>query len=365
MSQLEQIQCCAAVFLRDTPLLDVRAPVEYARGAFPGAINIPLLDDKQRHLVGIEYKKAGRECAIALGDKLLPEDQRQSRIKQWLEFVEQHADGALYCFRGGLRSKITQQWLADAGCDYPVVSGGYKALRAVLGDGLRTLCQEFPLTLLGGRTGTGKTTLLQRISGAVDLEGLAHHRGSSFGALSEIQPSNIDFEHALSIELMKLRAANVSTVFLEDEGRMIGRVCLPELLRMAMQKSPVVILQLPLQQRIANVFEDYITNLLIHYQQSLGETVGFAAFVKHHQDGLFRVRKRLGGVRYKALAAMLDSAFSAHRKHGDTAGYVSCIEILLTQYYDPMYDYQLTCKQDRIVFQGDAASIVAWSRQSA
>ena len=117
------------LFLQDTPLLDVRAPVEFARGAVPNATNLPLLDDLQREQIGIRYKNAGQEEAIRLGLELATPKIRAQRLRDWQGFSDAHPDGFIYCFRGGLRSRTTQQWLQQQGVDYPLVRGGYKAMR--------------------------------------------------------------------------------------------------------------------------------------------------------------------------------------------------------------------------------------------
>ena len=119
----------ADLLVNDNPLLDVRAPGEFQRGAFPCAHNIPLLEDSERKAVGIRYKQEGQETAIALGEKLISGELRANRIQSWLGFIKTNPYGAIYCFRGGLRSKTVQTWLAAEGINIPIIQGGYKALR--------------------------------------------------------------------------------------------------------------------------------------------------------------------------------------------------------------------------------------------
>lgn len=349
-----------AIFRSAAPLLDVRAPVEFAKGAFPTAVNIPLLDDNARHLVGIEYKNAGQQSAIDLGSQLLPAAQRQTLVQRWLSFTAQNPQGYLYCFRGGLRSRITQQWLQDAGCEYRMVEGGYKAMRQFLIQSLQVHCATLPLCLIGGRTGTGKTRLLHRLPNAIDLEALARHRGSSFGRMVVAQPSNIDFENAVAIEFIGCAANPQNTVFLEDEARMIGSTCIPEPLRNQTQQSPVAILEAPLEERVNYAVEDYVVDLLQRYQQHFGDEDGFTAFADYHRDSLGRVQKRFGGVRYQQALALLEKALKQHRTTDETHFYRDFIQTILTDYYDPMYDYQVKRKQDRVVFTGDADELLSW-----
>lgn len=351
------------MFLNNTPLLDVRAPVEFAKGAFPASINRPLMNDEERHLVGIRYKQANQQSAIALGAELVTPELRQQRVAAWAEFARENPHGALYCFRGGLRSRITQQWLREAGIDLPLVSGGYKALRTFLMETLSELCTSLDLVLVGGRTGNGKTLLIKRLGSTVDLEGLANHRGSSFGGMASDQPSNIDFENAVTVELMRLAEAGQSRVFLEDEARLIGRVCLPETLRNAMQESSIVILECDMQQRIENCFDDYVPDLLKRYQTSLGKEAGFNAFANHHRGSLSRIQKRFGPDRYRHSLELLDNALLRHNRNADTSGYAGFIEFMLREYYDPMYDYQLGKKQQRVIARGNADELVDWAAQ--
>lgn len=118
------------IFLNDVPMMDVRAPVEFAKGAFPGVLNLPLMNDEERQKVGTCYKQRGQEAAIALGHSLVSGEIKNGRIAAWAAFAKVHPHGVLYCFRGGLRSQITQQWLqSEVGIAYPRVIGGYKAMR--------------------------------------------------------------------------------------------------------------------------------------------------------------------------------------------------------------------------------------------
>ena len=113
-----------ALFRNQIPLIDTRAPVEFNRGSMPSAINLPLMNDAERESVGRCYKDDGPEAAIALGHQLVTGTVRDDRIAAWAEFTKAHPQGALFCFRGGMRSKLCQQWLKDAGIDYPRISGG-------------------------------------------------------------------------------------------------------------------------------------------------------------------------------------------------------------------------------------------------
>lgn len=348
------------LLLSNTPLLDVRAPVEFAKGAFPCSVNAPLMTDEERHLIGIRYMEAGQQKAIELGAELVTTELREYRVAQWLAFARQYPGGALYCFRGGLRSRITQQWMAEAGVSLPLIEGGYKAMRSFLINSLQSLCQSLSFTLIGGRTGNGKTLLLRQLGQSVDLEFLANHRGSSFGGMVLDQPSNIDFENAVCIALMRLEEAGASNVFMEDEARLIGRVCLPDTLRGAMQSAPIVILECDMATRIQHCYGDYVSDLLARYTQTHGAEKGFAEYREHHLNSLLRIKKRFGTENYNTGLQLLNRALNDHEEHNDTRAYTDFIEMLLRDYYDPMYDYQLGTKQHRVVFKGSCSDILDW-----
>lgn len=348
------------IFLDDRPLLDVRSPQEFIEASVPGAINIPLLDDQQRHLVGVEYQREGKEDAIKLGARLLDQQQREKRIDRWAAFAQNHSSTVLYCARGGLRSNISGSWLADAGVDVPVVKGGYKAMRQFLLQSLEQNVPKLPLIIVGGRTGIGKTGFLKTLPRHLDLEHLANHRGSSFGRVASPQPSNANFSSAVAIALLKLEAASHHTVFIEDEARMVGSNSVPEVLFEAMRVAPMILLDESLPVRVDNVVNDYVIKLLALYQAELGQEAGFAAFESRHLESLHRVRKRFGSDNYTKALAMGQEALRLHRELNDVSGYKPLIEMLLSDYYDPMYDYQLQAKADRVVAQGDAATLMQW-----
>ena len=349
-----------ALFNESRPLLDVRAPVEFGAGSFPTAVNIPLLTDQQRHEVGIAYKHSGKDSAIALGHELVCGAHRDNLIERWREFVRANPEGCLYCFRGGLRSRTVQAWLAESGIDYPLVAGGYKALRRYLIDQLQNSVDSLNMVIVAGRTGSGKTLLLERLDHKVDLENLAKHRGSSFGALLDPQPTNIDFENQVSIELLRKKLQQAGPVFLEDEGKIIGSVCMPEPLRHKMQTLPMVILEAPLEERIKVSIDAYILQLLGIYQIRFGEEHGFDAMIEHHRHALSRIRKRFGGLAHDETLRLLENAAQRH-KSGDLSGYEPYISKLLTEYYDPMYDYQIARKHRPVLFRGSSDEIVAWA----
>ena len=144
-SMQEHSQLYTDLFLNNAPMMDVRAPIEFERGAFPASKNLPIMDDEQREIIGTCYSNQGQDKAIEKGHELVQGETREARIAAWVKFAKQDPNGFLYCFRGGLRSKITQQWMREAGVDLPIVTGGYKALRTFLLNELETAIVNNPI----------------------------------------------------------------------------------------------------------------------------------------------------------------------------------------------------------------------------
>lgn len=359
--ELSEISDFRALFLSNTPLLDVRAPLEFAAGAFPNAHNIPLLNNEERHLIGIRYKEKGQSAAINLGKELIDGQPKAERTTQWAAFVQEYPQGVLYCFRGGMRSRIAQEWIYEAtGIAYPRVKAGYKAMRNFLLEEINHSIAEIQPIILGGRTGSGKTIAIHKLKNSIDLEGLAWHRGSAFGGHVTPQPSQIDFENRLSIALIKHRSEKRTRLVFEDESKAVGSRHIPPLLYDHMSRSPLVILDVSLQTRINNSIQEYVTGALFEYQSSFGEDEGFHRWADYASNGLGRISKRLGGVRYQEMDAKLQYAIDCLKRTGNPEAHEGWISQLLTEYYDPMYDYQTEKKKDRIVFSGSEKEVLEY-----
>ncbi len=348
------------LLVSDIPLLDVRAPVEFEKGSLPKATNIPLLDDEQRRVIGIDYKQNGHDSAVKLGHQLLSPDARQRLIDRWLDYLAKHDGAVLYCFRGGQRSQISQQWLADAGAAVPRVEGGYKALRSHLLDAIEKVSSNTQLLIAGGKTGSGKTHLINKLPFSVDLEGKANHRGSAFGPRTSPQPSQVDFENALAIDFLKLPLQSLNRVVLEDESHSIGSVHLPRSLYVKMCEAPIAIIEVSLPARVTTIFNDYI---LRNYQDyvSLDKTNASALFSEFLLTSLNKIQRRLGPELHQEITSVMKDALTAQFNSGDSSGHKDWIELLLRKYYDPMYDYQLAKKHHRIRFRGDSEEFLRWA----
>lgn len=338
------------LFQSDTPLIDVRAPVEFNKGAFPAACNLPIINDSEREQVGTTYKEHGADAAFALGHELVSGELKAERIRSWVSFVDANPNAQLYCFRGGQRSKIACEWLKAEGVDIPRIEGGYKKLRNHL---LAVFDKLPPLVIVGGKTGTGKTVFLEPLQNALDLEGIANHRGSAFGGRISPQPSQIDFENRVAIQFLKLH--HQPHIVLEDEGRLIGRVHVPLPLQEAMKKSPIVLIEETVETRTENIYHEYIKEQWQEYRASQGEAAN-SVFSDYLLGAVDAIRKRLGGVAHSQIRTMMQDALAT----GDPEKHRAWISRLLTEYYDPMYNYQLSHKIERIRFRGNAAEATQW-----
>jgi len=353
------------IFLNDLPLMDVRAPVEYTKGAFPNTVNLPLMNDSERQKVGTCYKEHGQDAAIELGHQLVRGKLKAERIEAWAAFARANPEGYLYCFRGGLRSQTVQRWLHEAGIDYPRVIGGYKAMRTFLIETIEQAATECQLVVVGGMTGTGKTDVITRLDHAIDLEGLANHRGSAFGKRSTPQPTNIEFENRVAIDILRKRAAGMSQFVVEDESRCIGSCSLPLPLHGAMQQAPLVWLEDSFENRVERILRDYVVSQLGDHVALHGEEAGFERYAEQLLKSLAGIVKRLGGERYQRLDAIMREALAQQQSSGAVELHRDWIAALLTEYYDPMYAFQRQSKAGRIVFAGEQQAVVGFLRQRA
>ena len=293
-----------------TPVVDVRSPSEYLEGHIPGALNIPLFDDKERESVGIAYNKEGRSSAILKGLELTGPSMH-SRLESALKLSK---DGRLliHCWRGGMRSEAMAWLFSQAGIECKVLQGGYKAYRHHV---LSALSAKRKMITLGGLTGTGKTRILRILAGkrcrVIDLEGLANHKGSAFGSLGQLpQPSSEHFANLLHNEWNTID--NSSPIWLEDESMNIGSIFMPEEFYRNMQKSPAIILLMDVNTRLVRLVEEYS-----QYPRTELEAA------------VMKISRRMGGDKAKEAVQAIAS--------GDIA---QAVEIVLN-YYDKAYMYGL------------------------
>lgn len=323
-----------SLFEKKTPLIDVRAPVEFSEGAIPNSINLPIMNDEERHAVGTCYKEHGQQKAIELGHALVSGKIKDDRISRWHQYLDRHPEAEVFCFRGGLRSQISCQWIGRGKNPVP---GGYKRLRRFFLSWL----EEAPLPKLlriGGLTGSGKTRVLKKLNPHLDLEGHASHRGSAFG-LHGAQPSQVTFENLIALDLMHFRDS--SKIVIEDESATLGKLTVPQRLFLSLRQAPLVILEVSHDDRIKNIFEDYVQ----------GQTPEF------FQNNLVRIQKKLGTKKVTELSHEIALAFSGPQ-HFKT--HEKWISVLLEEYYDPLYQKDLRHNREKVIFQGPEQDLLAF-----
>ena len=297
-----------------TPILDVRSPKEYLKAHIPGAHNLPLFSDDARHDVGLLFKQEGEDAALLRGLELVG--------PQMVDFVREASKLSpskrilVHCWRGGMRSQSLAWLWSTAGFEVWVLEGGYKSYRQFV---LEDLARPLQLIMLGGKTGSGKTDLLYGLEKAgeqiIDLEGLAHHKGSAFGGIGQqAQPTVEQFENDLHHVLATLDVER--RIWVENESHSIGNVFIPAGLWNQIQAAPVVEIEKDRAERVAGLVKEY------------------ACFPDAELAlALNRIQKRLGGQSLKeALAAL------------DTKNYETTAEIALT-YYDKAYLHGQSRKQ--------------------
>jgi len=236
-------------------LLDTRSSAEFLKASIPGAVSLPLLDNESRAIIGTIYKKEGREAAVLKGFEL--EGPRfHEKIRRALELAPEK-EVFIYCWRGGMRSNIMAWLLQMVGFKVTLLKGGYKTFRNWA---LQQFEIERKVVVLGGKTGSGKTAILERLQTlgeqVVDLEAIANHRGSAYGALGKSeQPSQEFFENLLAIRLFEIDSS--IRVWMENESRLIGKVKIPNSIYNLICSSLLINIDVPILDRKKIILEDY------------------------------------------------------------------------------------------------------------
>ncbi len=353
-----------SIVLNNTDLLDVRADIEYVKGAFENSVNIPILSDEERHLVGTEYKKNGNAAAVLLAQKLIKEEGKVKRVKQWLEYLDANPDALLYCFRGGQRSGIAQAWLKESGRDIVRLKGGYKAFRTFLMDESLRISKTSKTLILGGYTGSGKTVLLQNIINCIDLEAIANHKGSSFGNNVSTQPSQINFENNLAYALIQFEAKKHKELVIEHESHNIGRAFMPKEVYSNLMNGELIILERPISERIEVSYEEYVLKAQADYIKTYKEE-GVVKWTEDVSKGLFKIQKRLGSENYNEINKLFISAGQTQEGTLKEELYKKFIGELLEKYYDPMYQFQLEKTTIPFLFKGSEEEIIEFLQKRA
>ncbi|MBF9221894.1 tRNA 2-selenouridine(34) synthase MnmH [Hymenobacter ruricola] len=294
------------------PILDVRAPIEFAQGHVPGALNLPLFTDEERARIGTTYKQVSQERAVHLGLEFF--GPKMSTMVKQAKKLAPGKEVRLHCWRGGMRSGAVLWLLELAGFKVHLLDKGYKDYRRAV---LASFAEPRLWRVLGGLTGSGKTDVLHALAAAphqqpvLDLEGLAHHKGSAFGAIGQpAQPTQEQFENNLAAALVDLPPD--APVWVEDESRQIGRLTIPPALFEQLRTAPRYVLEVPRAARVAKLAAEY----------GAENPAELAAAIE-------RLRKRLGGLATQQALAAVEA--------GDFARMVE----LVLDYYDKTYTYGL------------------------
>ncbi len=305
---------------RDTPIIDVRSPGEYAHGHIPGAHSLPLFSNEERAVVGTLYKQQGRDAAVFEGLRIV--GPKLAAIVEDARALAPDGRIRVHCWRGGERSGSVA-WLLDKAGFAEVITlrKGYKAFRNHV---LASFDAPLALNVLGGYTGTGKTETLGHLRDlgeqVIDLEGLAHHKGSSFGAIGEeAQPTTEHFENLLWAELKKLDRTR--PVWVEDESQLIGRCKIPQALHDRMRSSTLYFAEMSQADRA--------DRLVVDYGKYPAEQLA---------EAMKRIEKRVGPQHCKtALAALAE-------------GDLRTVAIIALTYYDKTYAFGLDKREkERVV----------------
>jgi tRNA 2-selenouridine synthase len=337
--------CSVADFLAKSasaPIIDVRSPAEYAHAHIPGAHNVPLFDNAERAKVGTCYKQIGRDAAVLLGLELV--GPKLADFVKTTRSIAPSGTALVHCWRGGMRSGSFAWLLQTAGLEAHTLAGGYKAYRNHL---LAAFDAPQQVVILGGKTGSGKTNVLRELAQlgeqVIDLEALAHHKGSAYGAIGQAtQPSTEQFENELFQHWQLLNPARV--VWIEDESRTIGSCSIPQGIWKKMQDAKVAFIDVPSDVRVARLVEEYACfapELLVQATD--------------------RIKTRLGGQHHKAALEAL------------AAGKYAEVAYLTLAYYDKAYLHGLSKRQPQEVHHLDvqddspaviAQKLIAWQQTS-
>ena len=303
------------------PLIDVRSPNEYYKGHMPNSINIPLFDNDERAIIGTYYKKYGREKAIQEG-LIIFERKIDSLLNKLFDYINIQKIGNLnldinkqlirvYCARGGMRSMSISWLLEKYNLETISLIGGYKKYRNWT---LKHFSKNWNIVVIGGKTGTGKTKLLNFLDKqnfqVIDLEGFACHRGSTFGGLGmKKQPSNEHFENTIAEKLSSFKIEKY--IFVEAESANIGKCKIPHEFFNQMKKSK----RIEIIKSFTNRLDELIDTYSIFSKKEL-------------EDSVLRIKKRLGPQRTKIAIE------SIKQEKWD----IVCQSVL--EYYDKCYEYE-------------------------
>lgn len=319
------------VALKRVVLIDVRSPCEYQAEHIPGAINVPLFTDQEREIIGTVYAREGELVARRQALRLI--SPKIADLVDEIAARKGHDTLVVHCWRGGLRSEAVVSCLSIVGVDAYRLTGGYKAFRKMVVNQFEAFDYPFEFVVLHGHTGVGKTEILDELAvlglPVVDLEKLANHRGSVFGALGlGEQPSQKNFESAL----WKLVRELTGLAFAEAEGRKLGRISLPDFILERLNRGRRILVTGNTAVRARRIVKDYARfaasidkEIDDYHQMPLSDT-----FMKQAKQALVSIKDGLGGKKMLEVDRLATA--------GDVQG---AVEVLLADYYDRYYQRQI------------------------
>ncbi|WMM90266.1 tRNA 2-selenouridine(34) synthase MnmH [Heyndrickxia coagulans] len=292
--------------------VDVRSPSEYRNASIPGSVNIPLFNDEERAEVGTIYAQSGNRAAKERGLEIF-----SKKLPGFIEaFREIEGEKAVFCWRGGMRSKTAATVLDLMDIHAYRLQGGYRAYRKWV-TGLLENMDFHPVTyVLGGYTGTGKTYMLRALASegypVLDLEGMANHRGSIFGDIGLSSHNQKTFDALLAERILQLK--NAPYILMEAESKRIGKVVVPEFLMENKARGTKIMIELPVEERVRNILDDY------------RPWENKEACIRAFQS----IKERI----HTPVAKEIEKDLQTERYH-------EAVKWLLEYYYDPRYDHSL------------------------
>lgn len=342
---METIAIEDAIKSKHTCFIDVRSPKEYKEDHIPGAINIPILDDEERAIIGTIYKHNGKDMAVDKGLEYVT-----PKLKDLYNDLKKHSDGSdevvIYCFRGGMRSGSVVDFASGCGLKVKKLEGGYKSYRRFVIEYLKNLEKKFQFVILHGHTGIGKTQMLLELEkegvSILDLEFFAKNSGSVFGDIyyTGERPSQKYFETVLFDKIWEYEQNGQGIIFMESESKKIGRCVLTQEFWDMMQNGKHILVEASLEGRVRRCVDDYTEKTKDNDQQLI--------------NSIKKLKDRLGNEKINELIQQ-----ASEKKYDEIASF------LMVEYYDKlylhsqkMYSYELVVNSDKMT--QSVQEIVNW-----
>ncbi|WP_424767576.1 tRNA 2-selenouridine(34) synthase MnmH [Paenibacillus sp. sgz302251] len=294
-----------------TQLIDVRSQSEFAESTIPGSVNIPIFDDTERAEIGTLYKQESVEAAKDRGLEIV-----SGKLPGFIRAIGESGPPhkIVFCWRGGMRSRTSATLASLMGLKMFRLNGGFRAYRKWVVETLEGFTELPPCYVINGNTGTGKTELLSRLQEmgypVINLELMAQHRGSIFGHIGKMPSNQKSFDSQLVHELIRLR--NAPYLIIEAESKRVGKVVLPEFLIKAKEKGTTLHIEIPLEERVANILNDYKP--------------------EENKEDFIRSFEKIEKRIHTPIAAAIRQSLKDDQ-------FNEAAKLLLLHYYDPRYQY--------------------------